>query len=85
MPKYIYTDLHSDYAYGLSAAVVIKGKKVDDKDAEDAVVARVVLSKKGDIATFWEDNAARYEANVLDAVKDAKRSLRELWESRSEL
>lgn len=42
MPKYIYTDLHSDYAYGLSAAVVIKGKKVDDEDTEDAVIARVV-------------------------------------------
>lgn len=48
----------------------------DDDNEEGKVVANVVLSKSGDILVVWNDNSARMDAGVKEAIDEAKEELR---------
>lgn len=86
----MYNEIRNDYMYGpacgdsdeengLFASICIDGWKTDDDNEEGTVIAKVIMSKHGDLITVWLDNGARMQDNVLEAVAKAKKMARSMF------
>lgn len=92
----MYNEIRNDYMYGpacgdtdeengLFAGICIDGWKTDDDNEEGTVIAKVIMSKHGDLITVWLDNGARMQRTVLDSIAEAKAQLRSLWDEKHQM
>ena len=89
----MYAEIRNNYTWGpavepghtlpecgdLLAAVTIDGWRTGCDAEQGTVIAVVILTKHGDIATDFHDNAARMDTEVLSAIKGAKETLKGIW------
>ena len=54
----------------------------EDENKSGEVVARVWITKRGDIVVDWHNNGCRMNANVLALIEDSKRILREEYQEK---
>lgn len=89
----MYAEIRNNYTWGpavepghtlpecgdLLAAVTIDGWRTGCDAEQGTVIAVVILTKHGDIATDFHDNGARMDTEVLSAIKGAKETLKGIW------
>jgi hypothetical protein len=72
---------------GFMVAVTVDGwpipKDPEHPEAVDELghtILQVIATPHGDIVYAWHDNGARFDEDVLEAIKDCKQSIRDVAE-----
>lgn len=55
-----------------------------EDDEQGSVLLEVIATEHGDIVLAWHDNGARGDADVKEAIKDCKKTIREIAEGAKE-
>lgn len=90
----MFAEIRNDYMFGpavepgasypgnpeLFAGVTIDGWETGDDDEQGAVIAEVIMTVRGDIVIAWHNNGARMNEPVLNAIEEAKKNLKDVWD-----